>query len=96
MKGIFLRIPEDLAKRFSAYCEREGYKKSGLILKWIQQGLEGGEFKDPVAEAVAFGIDIEKLQANLRKTPTQRLRDHANAQNFSQVLRKAKIKSKKP
>jgi hypothetical protein len=91
MKGFFLRIPETLDRRFTSYCEREGYKKSGLILKWIHDHLELHEPKDPLAEAKAFGVDIQRLKINLRKTPTQRLQEHASAAAFSIHLRKAKL-----
>jgi hypothetical protein len=92
MKGFFLRIPEELDRHFTEYCEGEGYKKSGLILKWIYDRLESQKSKDPIADAKAFGMDIHKLKSNLRKTPTQRLQDHARVQSFSSELRKAKLR----
>lgn len=96
MKGIFLRIPDDLDRRFTVYCEREGYKKSGLILKWMQDQITRHEPKDSLADASFFGVDVKKLKENLRKTPTQRLRDHARASAFAFKLKQAKLKNHDP
>jgi len=82
MKGFFLRIPEDLEDQFSTVCEREGYKKGGLILKWIRNFVEKQGTEDPVASAQAYGIDLGQLQSNLRKSPTERLRQHQDALRF--------------
>ena len=88
-KGLFLRLPEELDAQFTAFCEREGYKKSGLITKWIRDLVAAQGLDDPIREAEAYGIDLSLLRANLRKSPTERLRDHAGAQAFTAALRRA-------
>ena len=77
MKGIYLRIDDKLNRDLTQLCRKEGFKKSGLINKLIQQFLaqwkKGG---DPLVEAQEFGIDISLLKENLNKSPTERLRNH--------------------
>jgi hypothetical protein len=40
-------------------------------------------------EAKRFGVDMSLLEANLAKTPTQRVRDHLSALELAQKLSKA-------
>jgi hypothetical protein len=40
-------------------------------------------------EAKKYGIDVNHLEDNLRKSYTQRFREHQNASNFVDILREA-------
>jgi hypothetical protein len=88
-KGLFIRLPQDLEERFTAICGREGFKKGGLITKWVRDFVRVHGEKDPIREAAEYGIDLSLLRTNLRKSPTERLRDHAAAHIFVEKLRLA-------
>lgn len=88
-QGIFIRLPEELAKKLAEVCQTEGYKKSRLIEKAIRRFLTEREEKNPILEAARFGIDLSLLRANLDKSPTERLRHHAEVHCFVERLRKA-------
>jgi hypothetical protein len=45
---------------------------------------------DPVRAAAEFGIDIEALKDNLKRTPAERIRRHKIALNSIEKLRRAK------
>lgn len=47
-------------------------------------------------EAEAMGIDLPMLYDSIRMTPDERIRTHASALAFVEVLRTAKIKSGVP
>lgn len=90
MKGLFVRIDEDLDGRLTHICEQEGYKKTGLITKLIRDFLnQHPASRDPIREAQEFGIDTTLLASSLEKTPTERLRDHAHLYAFIQEAKKA-------
>jgi hypothetical protein len=86
MKGIFLRIDPKLDRQLNQFCIREGYKKSGLIAKLIREFLEGKR-EDPIQRAKNFGIDITLLEDNLKKNPTERLREHASFHESAEKIR---------
>jgi hypothetical protein len=44
-------------------------------------------------EAEAMGIDLPMLYDSIRMTPDERIRNHASALNFIEILRTAKIRS---
>ncbi|HEX5035678.1 MAG TPA: hypothetical protein VFX30_00780 [bacterium] len=91
MKGLFLRLEDQLDRDLNEVCRREGYKKSGLITKLIRDFIRSADKpRDPVREAQDFGIDISLIDENLKKTPTQRLRDAEQAAAFVEALRRAK------
>jgi hypothetical protein len=91
MKGIFLRLEDRLDRSLSEICRREGYKKGGLITKLIRDFVQSANKQpDLVREAQDFGIDMSLIDENLKKTPTQRLRDVEQAAAFVETLRKAK------
>lgn len=92
MKGMFLRIPEELDRQFAQVCEMEGYKKSGLILKWVRDFVSRRGVADPLKSAETFGIDLSLLRSNLRKSPTERLKAHQETCRFVNRVRGA-IKS---
>ena len=46
--------------------------------------------KDPVRTAEEYGIDICMLNANLARTPAERIRRHQNALEIFRALRKAR------
>ncbi|NNJ71073.1 MAG: hypothetical protein HKP10_07290 [Kiritimatiellales bacterium] len=52
--------------------------------------------RDPAVheEAEAYGIDISLIRANLRLTPTERLRRHDKALNMQKKLRVAMEKKR--
>jgi hypothetical protein len=45
---------------------------------------------DPIRAAAEFGIDIEALKDNLRRSPAERIRRHQIALNTIEKLRRAK------
>jgi hypothetical protein len=45
---------------------------------------------DPVRAAAEFGIDIEALKDNLKRSPAERIRRHQIALNIVEKLRRAK------
>jgi hypothetical protein len=45
---------------------------------------------DPVSAATEFGIDIEALKDNLKRSPEERIRRHQIALNSIEKLRRAK------
>jgi hypothetical protein len=45
---------------------------------------------DPVRAAAEFGIDIEALKDNLRRSPAERIRRHQIALNTAEKLHRAK------
>lgn len=93
MKGLFIRINDDLDQRLAKVCKKEGYKKVGLVTKLLSDFLQRhSEGQNPITEAQEFGIDTTLLAQNLQKTPTERLRDHAQFEAFVQEARKAGIK----
>ncbi len=46
--------------------------------------------KDPIATAAEYGIDIAMLEANLARTPVERIRRHQIALETFRKLRKAR------
>lgn len=89
MKGLFIRIDEALDQRLTSLCQKEGYKKAGLIARLIQNFLnQRPSGSDPIQEAKDFGIDTTLLASNLEKTPTERLENHASLYNFIRELKK--------
>ena len=91
VKGTFLRLDDQLDKDLTEICRREGYKKSGLIIKLIRDFVQApGRQRNPVQKAKDFGIDTSLIEENLKKTPSQRLRDLEQAATFVETLRKAK------
>ena len=42
-------------------------------------------------EAEAMGLDLPMLYDSIRKTPEQRIREHADALAFAEMLRAAKL-----
>jgi hypothetical protein len=46
--------------------------------------------KDPIQEAIDFGIDIEMLKANLKRTPAERIKRHQAALELVRLFQKAK------
>ena len=46
--------------------------------------------EDALARAIAYGIDISLLEANLRLTPRQRMEQHDDAVRFVMELQAAK------
>lgn len=93
MKGLFIRIDDDLDRKLTELCRREGYKKGVLVCKLVREFIEkGGIASDPIKAAEDFGIDISLLQERLRKTPTERLRDHAQFHQFISSVRGAALK----
>lgn len=42
-------------------------------------------------EAEAIGIDLPMLYDSIRKTPDERIREHADALAFAETLREAKL-----
>ena len=89
-KGLFLRIAPDLDQRLSRYCAEHSYKKGGFITKLIRDFLdsESGE-RNAIDEAKEFGIDISLNASRLRKSPTERLRDHEAANRFAEEIRRS-------
>ena len=45
--------------------------------------------KDPIQEAVDFGIDVSLLYKKLKLAPTERLKQNLNYTKFAEELRKA-------
>jgi hypothetical protein len=45
---------------------------------------------DPIRAAAEFGIDIEALKDNLKRSPEERIRRHKIALNTIEKLRRAK------
>lgn len=91
MKGLFLRIDPDLDRRLSEACREQGLKKGGLITRLILDFLQTQSLPDdPIGEAEKFGIDMSLVRENLKKTPTERLRDAEQALAFVESLRAAK------
>lgn len=39
--ALTVRLPEDLEKRIDAVVEDKGVKKSDLVRRWIERGLDG-------------------------------------------------------
>ncbi len=46
--------------------------------------------RDPIRDAIDYGIDIGAIKDNLALTPTERLRRHQIALNTVEMLQKAK------
>lgn len=89
MKGLFIRIDEALDQRLTSLCQKEGYKKAGLITNLIQKFLsQYPSISDPIQEAKDFGIDTTLLSSNLEKTPTERLKNHASLYKFIRELKR--------
>ncbi|MBI2066575.1 MAG: hypothetical protein HYT77_00995 [Deltaproteobacteria bacterium] len=93
MKPLFVRIDEDLERRLTDLCRREGYKKGALVTRLVREFIEkSGISSNPIKAAEDFGIDISLLQERLKKTPTERLRDHAQFHQFVSSIRGAALK----
>ena len=93
MKGLFIRIDDNLDRKLTELCRRGGYKKGALVEKLIASFLEREtKANDPIQAAKDFGIDISLLQERLKKTPTERLRDHAQFHQFVSSIRGAALK----
>ncbi len=94
MKGLFIRIDEGLDRQLTQLCRREGYKKGALVTKLIREVIEkSGLASDPIKAAADFGIDISLLQERLKRTPTERFRDHNQLSSFAEKIRGAALKT---
>lgn len=90
MKGLFVRLPAALDHTLTARCRQDGRTKVGVITELVEEYLvHQPPAEDPLDAAQAYGIDLSLLTSNLRKSPTERLRDHAAGQAFVTKLRKA-------
>lgn len=95
MKTLLLRLDDHLDRQLIQVCRQEGYQKTGIIRKLIRDFVASHSAAlDPVLEAAAFGIDMTRLQDNLQKTPTERLKNHEQAASFAVKLRSAGSRSK--
>lgn len=88
MKGLFVRIDPLLNRQLTQFCGQEGYKKGALVEKLIRGFLANRhEPQDPLQEAKRFGIDLTLLDENLKNSPTERLKKHADAHTFVEGIR---------
>lgn len=39
-KALTVRVPEDLNRRFTEFCRKNGYKKGGLVLSLLERILD--------------------------------------------------------
>jgi len=95
MKGLFIRLDDETTRVLNEVCRREGYQKTGLITKLIRDFANAAEGdRGGIRKAEEFGIDMSLIEENLKKSPTERLRDHARAYAFVEALRGAKRRQK--
>ncbi len=63
-------------------------KRRASSSKW-KRASERVREGSALAAAAAYGIDLTLIEANLRRTPDERVRDHESAMEVAQALRKA-------
>lgn len=91
-----IRVDDALDKELRAFCHHEGYSKNGLITKLLRNFLATHEpiSCGDIAEAKNHGIDITLLCQNLKRSPTERLRQHDELHQFVTRLRRAAKKGR--
>ena len=68
----------------------EKRRKKGYTYGMAQQRNNKSARSSPVDAAAEFGIDIEALKDNLKRSPAERIRRHKIALNSIEKLRRAK------
>ncbi len=91
MKTLLLRLDDELNRQLTQVCLQDGYQKTGLIRKLIRDFVSSHlATSDPLAAAESFGLDLRRLQDNLKKSPTERLKNLKKAVAFAEKLRSAR------
>lgn len=98
-KTDFWRIVSDindLASDAEPFCVEYGgvsrYDYSMQMDKHKEEPIKPDQQPPEIKAAIDYGIDIQQLMDNLKRTPAERIRRHQMALNAVEKLRKAKRK----